>query len=768
MKKKTIITVVAAVVCVAVACIAVFVASDGLNRFKRQQAEIERLYPDVNFLSGMLLYGVSGSPYNEGDIRFISTESGSFRYKSYGADGVPEKIESGFDASSWTKIENGGIISGTDCRNICVVTVNSSNIVEGAAMFDYVPGVIYGYSNPDQYDDPDMYNSENPTLEDDRAVRLASNLFKTADTSYYGRDYGYISQGYLTKYSTVSGLLLNYYHTGTDFTVHQNRPFYSPIDGVLYYAGSNTSDDFNSIIIYNEENDISLLILHGEDISPAKALLGDKSEVEIKKGELLGYGGGAGVLSGDSHIHIEVRVGEATSYKSFSKDVQYSRIDNYDPLILADMFDLAVLEEDAYEPFESLGTDAFSALNKAVTVQVGSWLYYSDTLNGGMLCKSRPDGSGRIVLNGEANAICLNYSDGYIYYSDRNNFGHLTKTNIETGETLDIAGIDTRDYVLVINQKVYVVNTLSTNQLYTVNTDGTQFGAVRQYDDMRHIFYYDGAFYYTRFASAHGDRIWKYDTATGEITQMIQNRSDKPFVYNGKLCYRAYYQDKNCFTLAFDEADEAKNTKLFAAAYDCVVPVLRYQIFTNENDGSSLYITFDDFNDVYKLCDDLLCASLSYCGGWLYYTTTTDMGLTVCRINMQTLKRYEMQADGEWLITPYSCDEKIEAFITSSRTHGSMLDVYTAYATPTPTPEPEEEATPTPTPAADTPTPEPSAEVTPEPSDTPEPSGEPSEEPSDTPEPSGEPSDTPEPSGEPSEEPSEEPQTPPEPEQQDE
>ena len=56
----------------------------GCARFKKNTGENNA--SDIQYLSGMLLYGISEAPYGVGDILFKAQNPGTYRYMAYGAD----------------------------------------------------------------------------------------------------------------------------------------------------------------------------------------------------------------------------------------------------------------------------------------------------------------------------------------------------------------------------------------------------------------------------------------------------------------------------------------------------------------------------------------------------------------------------------------------------------------------------------------------------------------------------------------------------------
>lgn len=652
----------------------------GCARFKKNTGENDA--SDIQYLSGMLLYGISEAPYGVGDILFKAQNPGTYRYMAYGADQEMPQITAGFNAKSWPEIADGQVISGTDCRNITVVCTDKNGIVERAAYFEYVPGVLYGQSNPDQYDDPVFYNAEQPNLEDPRAIALASHLFKTADASYYGRSYGYVIQGFLTKYSSAAGVFAGYYHTGIDFTTQEGRPFYAPIDGEIIYAGQ--SDDYHMIILYNAQHDISVLLLHGEDVSPAQVLYSAGGRVSA--GTLLGYGGGAGKPAGDTQLHIEVRSGQATRYQNFSTTPEYTRMGNYDPLILSDMFQLTPYEANAFDAFTAVETTGYNAQGGAVAALVGNWLYYINVSDGSRIYRSRPDGSQASAIT-EAAAANLNHSDGWLYYSNLSDNGKLYKTACDGSESIKLSDINCQEYVLCAGDWVYFCNAASRNALCRIQKDGSEYSLLLN-REIADPFYSKGSIYYTQNASIKAERICRYDTSTGENTQILDFRADIPFIADGMMGYRKYYGNKLGYAIPLGATTEDEAITIIDRAYNQVQQYNRLMIFANESDASSLYLKMLDGESSFQLSSDILCRNLTIEGNWLYYTTPLDTGETICRINLSTLQKQQLSGQ-TWQDIALNYDPAIDDLI-----HENMQN------STTPTPLPDGPWTPPPMPSA--------------------------------------------------------------------
>ncbi|MBP5662318.1 MAG: DUF5050 domain-containing protein, partial [Clostridia bacterium] len=619
---------------------------------------------------------------------------------------------------AWKTLADGDVIAETDCRYITVVSVDKRNTVRQAAYYEYVPGVQYGPGNADQYDDPVYYKPENPSLEDDRAVRLASALFKSAKSSYYNADFGAVTQGFLSKYGPSAGLYAGYYHNGVDFSTQINRPFYAPISGKLLYAGA--EDGYHTLIIYNEEKNLTLLILDGGDVTHAQELL--KAGGSVNAGDLLGYGGGEGLPAGGRHLHIEVRVGRVGVYKSFSSDPSYTRMTCYDPLVLADMFSLSVLSKDMFDAFAPLGCDPFSAQNGACAVRVGSWLYYIDKTQGGAIFRSRPDGSD-VARVTDHSAACLNVLDGWLYYSDLTDGGHLVKTLLDGSATVTLSLNNTSYFVLAAGEKVYFVDTKARNALYSCRTDGSD-GRLLLARDISHLFYTAQGFYYAQNVQARSERIWFLNFETGESQQITDSRSARPFVYENLLCFSRNYSDRHALTIPPGVTDEEQGRTVIPAAYYEVQTGDRFLVFTNNNDANSLYLKFDERDDLFKLSSVPLCTNLTRVGDWLYFFAAVDTGNSLCRINLTTLLEQHLLADGWWTVES-TADPALETLLAANRTRNSEA-LNGDLPTPTPVVTPEAIETPTAAPT-EVPTEAPTEVPTAEPTEAPTPTEDPTE-----------------------------------------
>lgn len=694
-------------------------------RFKKP----EPLPETATALSGVFLQGASEAPYKEGEILFTTLEKGTYKYKELVDD---EDVNAGADTTDWTSIKDGQTFVSSSCRNIAIAEVALDGTILAAKIYDYIPGILYGLSNPDQYDDKTFYQADNKTLEDDRAVRLASNLFKTADTSYYGKEYGYIIQGYLTKYSDQAGYYDGYFHTGCDITTEQERPFYSPIDGEVLYAGQ--SDAYNMIIIYSEQHDVSLLILHAGDVSPAQKIADGAGTV--KKGELLGYGGSAGDPAGSTHLHLELVPGVASRYQNFSKTPEYTRRGTLDPLIIADMFDLKTVAENSFSAFEAYGTDSFSAQNNASVVLVGNWMYFFDPMQKSII-KARPNGTEQILL-ATLNAKNLNYSRGELYFSNLDDNGYIYKLNCLVAEPQPelVAQKDSSAYLFLVNDTLYFSDLQNKGAICSVNKQGNDFKViVNRY--VTDPFYTPNGFYYTQDADKKAERVHYYSFEEKKNMQLISVRAERPFVYDNYLAYSKKYDGLKGYAKYISVLDgtEAGAMVITPDAFNQIYVYNKWFVYSNLSDGESLYIKLKQ-NDVSSaLTKDILCKQLSMRGNWLYYVTFIGEGEVLTRINLTShvMQRF---VSGAWISETLELNQ-VTLDILSAKTEKDEIYSPEAELPPTPTPDPNATPTPEPTVAPEGEEPTPTPEVT-EPTPTPE-----GEEPTPTPE-AEEPTPTPE------------------------
>lgn len=688
-----------------IAVVALFLISACLcscARFRRPEP-----LPEVaGALDNAYLAGASEAPFGAGEVLFTATEAGEYRYKELSPDEV-EKITEGTDASSWTKIKSGEKFLSSTCRNIAIAQVSSENTILSVKFYPYVPGILYGLSNSDQYDDKVMYNAQNKAIEDDRAVRLASNLFKTKDTSYYGKEYGYIIQGYLTVYSAQAGYYNDYYHTGCDITTEENRPFYSPIDGEVLYAGE--SDAYNMIIIYNKEHDVSLLILHGADTSPAQKIKDGEGKVE--KGQLLGYGGSAGDPAGSTHLHLELIPGAASRYQNFSKTPQFTRRGTFDPLIIADMFDLKTLETDSFDAFEAYGTTSLAAQNNASVLLVGNWMYFYDPMQKSII-KARPDGSEQTLL-ATLGAKNLNYLRGELYFSNVDDNGYLYKLDCAAKEPQPqlVLQRDCSAYLFMVNDILYFSDLQNKGAICSYNKNNGEVKVIVN-RNVTDPFYTPTGFYYTQDASLKAERVHYYSFAEKKNLRLIPVRAERPFIYRDNLIYSKKYDGLKGYAidLAVLNGTEMGAVAITNDAYNQMYAYNKWFIYTNLSDAESVYIKLTRNMASAPLAKDVLCKQLTVQGNWLYYVTFTEEGEVLTRINLTSHQKQRF-ISGSWMQIDAALGQ-VALDILNARTESDNIYSPEAELPPTPTPDPN--ATPVPV----TPTPEITPEATADPNAT--------------------------------------------------
>lgn len=106
-------------------------------------------------------------------------------------------------------------------------------------------------------------------------------------------------------------------HEGIDFAIGAGHDVCSLIDGVVTKAGG---DSLNTIAIYDEEHDKTVIYLHAKRVVDLK--VGDT----VKVGQVIAEEGSKGA-KGVVHTHVEVRDGKQT-HASYSSDYV---LDNENP-----------------------------------------------------------------------------------------------------------------------------------------------------------------------------------------------------------------------------------------------------------------------------------------------------------------------------------------------------------------------------------------------------------------------------------------------------
>ena len=108
-------------------------------------------------------------------------------------------------------------------------------------------------------------------------------------------------------------------HEGIDFAIGLGHDVCSLVNGVVTKAGG---DSLNTIAIYDEEHDKTVIYLHAKCVVDLK--VGDT----VKVGQVIAQEGSKGA-NGAVHTHVEVRDGKQT-YASYSSDYVLDNENPYD------------------------------------------------------------------------------------------------------------------------------------------------------------------------------------------------------------------------------------------------------------------------------------------------------------------------------------------------------------------------------------------------------------------------------------------------------
>lgn len=267
--------------------------------------------------TGIYLYGVAPSPYGVGSIMLeVPNAMGNknFAYRKIG--------EALFKPIAITQTEKkdkyvSEPIPDTGCRDIELVQYDENQSCVAYKRYAFIPGVNY------EHPDPDQSNSlGDPFIKDtipkvnvyvpETTIRLRT-LLTQKDASVLTQEQQKTTQGFLMIYNTKTGRG-GQVHTGMDFGGGA-VPVYAPISGKVIADGKledGTDETYNTISIYNEEYNLSALILHCSEVDDEISI----GSTVVKGETVIGTSGNKGLGKSNKtdavHIHIEVRDGSET------------------------------------------------------------------------------------------------------------------------------------------------------------------------------------------------------------------------------------------------------------------------------------------------------------------------------------------------------------------------------------------------------------------------------------------------------------------------
>lgn len=559
-------------------------------------------FAKIQELTGVRLFGVSEAPFLNNAIKFEALNEANYKYTEFKSKAEIPAFAPGDKATGWKSIANGGVISATTAKNIVVAAVDENDVIQRLKTFYFVPGVNYYSLEGSTYLDVTGEEPQEKYYVSGAARAIAQTMLNTAKNDYtYG--IGKALFNYLEQYTSPEALA-GAYKAGISFEVAPEQNIYAPISGEIIAVGNEQS--MNKIAIYNATFDLTLILLHCSDITPATELYNSKTAV--KAGELLGYGGQVGGPVGFEQVHMEVLDGRQENYYYASADLDTLRKYTYDPRILSDLGTLPVIDDQKPAP-TILGNSSGNVNAKGMVARLDDSIIFVNDNDGGRMYKLGPDDAQPVKITDDK-VTSLAASEGYIYYSNLSDKGNLYRIRPDgTERTMLFKG--KCDYITVVNNLIYFRNYSDNSGLYCVELDGSN--PTRLNRNLSWMMAWGGDKLYLAYGS---DRIFAAELKTDE---------------EGKL--------------------SAEMVKITENRGWYLVILEDWIYYTNGNEKNAIYKVKKDGTENQVVLNEG-AEFLNYHEGWLYYSSLKEEQ-RIFRVRLDGSAREQVTAD------PYSSDINI-------------------------------------------------------------------------------------------------------------
>lgn len=536
-------------------------------------------------LSGVRVY-YSG----EGNIlTFETANEYEFRYKIF--DSRPE-LNVGQDVSDWTPITDGEQFDGEACRNIAVAAVDGDRIT-AYSIYEYVPGVIY-YPLADGINDQYKY--------------LAQSI-----TNWVKEDYTLGNASLLDAYQSQEDTRFS---AGLTMRMEAGQPIYSPIGGEIIYCG--TVQDMNMVAVYSYELDLTMILLHMQDITPAREAL--EKRYSFEEGYLLGYAGKVGAQ--EDCLYIEVFTGASFSSIYQTEDISLLRRQTMDPLILS--LNGPVLSEDkpGYIPVSNKDGNMN---NQGMAAMEDEWIYFINDAEGYAIYKMRLDGTEMQEVCPDKTA-CLTVSEGWIYYCKEDSDNNIYKVRTDGSERTKLNSYHS-NCITVVGDWIYFRNFRYYSRMYRMKTDGTEVQRLTS-NAAWGYFWHDNSIYHIE--SRSGEVIYRADfnDEGAEVTKLNSSASDYICIVDGWIYYVNRGQQNYIYKMKLDGSENQR-------AFDVKARRLNYSdgwlYFTDADDNQRIYRARTDGSEKTLVADISLCIDINIAGSWMFF-----------RVEGSTVRQYMM------------------------------------------------------------------------------------------------------------------------------
>lgn len=536
-------------------------------------------------LSGVRVY-YSG----EGSmLTFETVNQYEFRYKIF--DSKPE-LKPGDDLSDWTVITSGEQFDGGACRNIAVAAADGGRLT-AYKIYEYVPGIVY-YPLSDGINDQYKY--------------LAQSI-----TNWQKEDYTLGNASLIEAYKQQGDSGMS---AGITMRMSAGEPVYSPIAGEVIYCG--TVQDMNMVAVYSYEMDMTMILLHMQDISPARQAL--EEGYAFEEGYLLGYAGRVGAKRDCLYIELFSGASYGSIYKT--EDVSLLQRQTLDPLILSANGPVLSPDKPGYIPVSNRDGNMN---NQGMAAMEDDWIYFINDAQDSAIYKMRLDGSEMQEVCSDRTA-CLTVSEGWIYYckedSDNNIYNvrtdgsERTKLNSHHSNCLTVVG----DWIYYRNFRYY-------SRMYRMRTDGTEVQRLTS-NAAWGYFWHDGSIYHIE--SRSGEVIFRADfNAEGaEVTKLNSSASDYICVIDDWIYYVNRGQQNYIYKMRLDGSENQR-------AFDVKARRLNYfdgwLYFTDVDSNQRIYRARTDGSEKTLVVDISLCIDINIVENWMFF-----------RVEGSTVRQYMM------------------------------------------------------------------------------------------------------------------------------
>lgn len=527
--------------------------------------------PDT--LSGVRVY-YSG----EGSLlTFETANQYEFRYKIF--DSKPQ-LSAGQDVSDWLPINNGENFDGGQCRNIAVAAVDNDKLT-AYAIYEYVPGVIY-YPLSDGINEQYKY--------------LAQSL-----SNWVKEDYSLGNASIMESYQEQEE---NVFCAGITMRMSAGQPVYSPIAGEIIYCG--TAQDMNMVAVYNYEMDMTMLLLHMQDISPAREAL--EKGYAFEAGYLLGYAGKAGAQRDSLYIELFDGASFNSIYKT--EDISLLRRQTLDPLILSSGGPVLSEDKPGYIPVSNKDGNMN---NQGMAAMEDDWIYFINDGENYAIYKMRLDGTEMQEVCSDK-AACLTVSEGWIYYCKEDSDNNIYKVRVDGTERVKLNSYHS-NCLTVVGDWIYFRNFRYYSRMYRMKTDGSEVQRLTS-NAAWGYFWHDGSIYHIE--SRSGEVIYRADfnQEGAEVTKLNSSASDYICIADGWLYYVNRGKQNYIYKMRLDGSENQQ-------ALDVRARRLNYAdgwlYFTDMDENQKMYRARADGSEISLVADIELCIDINISGNWLFF-----------------------------------------------------------------------------------------------------------------------------------------------------